>query len=61
MSTQPDEPIPADLLPTLLAACREMQIELGFSGDKRVHRAVHPTTNNGVRHAHSHLEAPVHR
>ncbi|WP_281280167.1 hypothetical protein [Tepidimonas thermarum] len=40
MSTQPDEPIPADLLPTLLVACREMQIELGFSGDKRVHTGV---------------------
>jgi hypothetical protein len=37
---QPDEPIPADLLPTLLVACREMQIELGFSGPKRVHTGV---------------------
>ncbi|WP_459829979.1 hypothetical protein [Hydrogenophilus islandicus] len=36
MSTQPDEPIPADLLPALLVTCREMQIELGFHLEQRV-------------------------
>jgi hypothetical protein len=37
---QPDQPIPADLLPTLQMACWEMQIELDFSGPKRVHTGV---------------------
>ena len=40
MIAQPDQPIPADLLPALLEACREMQIELGFGGDQRVHTGV---------------------
>ena len=40
MSTQPDQPIPADLLPALLEACREMQIELGLHRPKRVPTAV---------------------
>ena len=38
MSTQPDEPIPADLLPTLLAACREIA------------RMKHPSIEHLLRH-----------
>lgn len=38
MSTQPDTPIPADQLPALLAACREIA------------RMNHPSTEHLLRH-----------